>query len=221
MTMNAQPATSFEWPIYADATFAGLSILVPAPFVDDALEGFFGRRMPRRIAAARGRVLPEEVEAELREDGTGWGASLLRMPVTLTVGLLKRVSRKVLYFLTVKAATDGLSHYWHRAFLLDHALAAGHLESAASARVARRAMDQVVVKTSGPLRQLARQLVTRVQNVPQMLRRAREGHEEEAMQQAREPLEQQWGETAGYLATVAARYEEAYRRLQVQHPAAG
>lgn len=221
MTMNAQPTTSFDWSIYADATFAGLSILVPAPFVDDALEGFFRKRMPRRIAAARGRVLPDEVEAELREEGSGWGMSLLRMPVTLTVGVLKRVSRKVLYFLTVKAATDGLSHYWHRAFLLDHAMAAGHLESAASARIARRAMDQVLVKTSGPLRGLARQLVTRVQNVPQLLRRAREGHEEEAMQQTRGPLEEQWEENAGYLKTVAARYEEAYRQLQNQHAAAG
>lgn len=213
--MNAQPTTTrFDWSIYADATLAGLSILVPAPFVDDALEGYFRKRMPRRIAAARGRTLPDEVEAELREEGSGWGAALLRMPVTLTVGLVKRLSRKVLYFLTVKAATDGLSHYWHRAFLLDHALAAGHLESAASARMARRAMDGVLARTSGPLRGLARQLVTHVQNVPQLLRRARAGHEEEVMQQARGPLEGQWEENAGYLQSVAARYDAAYRRLQ-------
>lgn len=213
--MNPQPTTTrFDWSIYADATLAGLSVLVPAPFVDDALEGYFRKRMPRRIAAARGRTLPDEVEAELREEGSGWGAALLRMPVTLTVGLVKRISRKVLYFLTVKAATDALSHYWHRAFLLDHALAAGHLENAASARIARRAMDGVLTKTSGPLRQLARQLVTRVQDVPQLLRRAREGHEEEAMRQASGPLEEQWEENAGYLKTVAARYDEAFRQLQ-------
>ena len=218
--MNVQPATRFEWPVYADATFAGLSILVPAPLVDDALEGFFRKRMPRRIAGARGRTLPDEVDAELREEGKGWGASLLMMPVTLTVGLAKRLSRKVLYFLTVKAATDGLSYYWHRALLLDHMLAAGHLDSAESARISRQAMDQVLVKTAGPLRGLANQLVTRVQNVPQLLRRAREGDEKDAMEQAREPLEQQWGAVAGYLQTVAARYEEARRQLQARQPAA-
>lgn len=219
--MNAQPTTRFEWPLYADATLAGLSILVPAPFVDDALEGFFRRRMPRRIAAARGRVLAAEVEAELREEGGGWGAALLRLPLTVTVGLLKRVSRKLLYFLTVKAAADGLSYYWHRAFLLDYMLAAGHLDSAESARLARQAMDQVLVRTSGPLRQLAGQLVARVQDVPQLLRRAREGHEEEAMRQAKEPVEEQWGAAAGYLPTVAARYEEALRELRARPPAAG
>ena len=30
--------TDFDWIVYADATFAGLSILLPIPFVDTWLE---------------------------------------------------------------------------------------------------------------------------------------------------------------------------------------
>lgn len=219
--MNERLRTRFEWPIYADATLAGLSVLIPVPFMDDAFEGYFRRRMPERIARARGRALPEGVEAELTRGG-GWLASCLMLPVTLTVGLLKRLSRKLLYFLTVKKATDRLSHYWYRAFLLDHMLAAGHLETARSARVARRAMERVLTASSGPLRRLANQVVTGSRDVGEMLRRARRGEEEdEALRGTRGKIEERWGDVAGHLESVAARYEEVYRELQRASPAPG
>src|SRR5687768_8193145 len=115
--MTAEPRTTFEWPIYADATLAGLSVLVPLPFMDDVSEGFFRRRIPRSIARSRGVTLPEGVAAVLSE-GDGWWPGFLRLPVKLTLGVLKRVSRKLLYFLTIKDASEKLSHYWLRAFLI-------------------------------------------------------------------------------------------------------
>lgn len=214
--MNAQPRTRFEWPIYADATLAGLSVLIPVPFVDDAFEAFFRGRMPRRIARTRGRALAEGVEAELAERTGGWWAGSLALPIKLTVGLVKRLSRKVLYFVVVKEATDRLSYYWRRAFLLDHMLRAGHLETPGSAQIARRAMDQVLAETSGPLRQLAGHVVTHSRDVWQMLRRAREGQEDEALKETKGQLEERWGEAAGDLETLAARYEQAYRQIQLE-----
>jgi hypothetical protein len=212
--MDERPRTRFEWPIYADATLAGLSVLIPVPFVDDAFETHFRRRMPERIARARGRELPADVEAELAQGGRGWLASCLMLPVTLTVGLLKRLSRKLLYFLTVKTATDRLSHYWYRAFLLDHMLAAGHLETPQSARTARRAMERVLAASTGPLRRLADGVVRRSRDVGEMLRRARQGEEDDALRRTRGEIEARWGDVAGHLDTVAAQYEEVYRELQ-------
>jgi hypothetical protein len=212
--MCEHPRTRFEWPIYADATLAGLSVLTPVPFVDDAFENYFRRRMPGRIARARGRELPEGVEAELTRGDGGWLASCLLLPVTLTVGLLKRISRKLLYFLTVKKATDRLSHYWYRAFLLDHMLAAGHLETPQTARLARRAMDRVLAASSGPMRRLADQVVTGSRDVGEMLRRARRGEEDDALRRTKGEMEARWGDVAGHLEAVAARYDDVYQQLQ-------
>lgn len=219
--MDERPRTRFEWPIYADATLAGLSVLIPVPFMDDAFESYFRRRMPERIARARGRELPAEVEAELTGGDGGWLRSCLMLPVTLTVGLLARLSRKLLYFLTVKKATDRLSHYWYRAFLLDHMLAAGHLETPRSAAIARRAMERVLAATAGPMRGLATQVISASRDVGEMLRRARRGEEDAALRQTRGEMEARWGDVAGHLDTVAARYDEVYRELQREGAAGG
>jgi hypothetical protein len=211
--MPDERTTAFEWSRYADATLAGLSVLIPVPFVDDAFEGYFRRRIPGAVARSRARALPAEVRAALdAEDAAGRGGCAT-LPLRLTLGLLKRLSRKLLYFLTVKTATDRLSHYWYRAFLTDHMLAAGHLAEPASARVAHRAMEQVLAATAGPLPQVARQMVGSSRNVWSALRLARRGKDSEEVREMRSQLERRWGEIAGHLGSVAARYDEAYARL--------
>jgi hypothetical protein len=202
--------TDFEWSRYADATLAGLSVLIPVPFMDDAFEAFFRKRIPGAVAESRGRTVPREVRAVLEEErpGGGWAA----LPARLAVGAFKRVSRKLLYFLTVKQATDRLAYYWYRAFLVDHMLASGHLESVDSARVAHQAMDELLANTAGPLPQLARQTVTQMRNVWPALQRARRGEEADEVRQTRNQLERRWGDVAGHLTSVAARYDEVYAR---------
>lgn len=209
--MPSERTPAFDWSRYADATMAGLSVLVPVPFVDDAFEAFFRRRIPGAVARSRGRTLPDDVRAVLGEGEGGWGCATI--PLRLTLGLLKRLSRKLLYFLTIKAATDRLSHHWSRAFLIDHMLMSGHLESAASARVARRAMDEVLTTVAGPLSRVARQVIASARNVWPALRRARRGEEPEEVRQVRSELEGHWDEAAGDLRSLAARYDAAYARL--------
>jgi hypothetical protein len=209
--MPSERSTAFEWSRYADATLAGLSVLVPIPFVDDAFEAFFRKRIPGAVARARGRALPADVRAVLAEGDGGGGCATI--PIRLTLGLLKRLSRKLLYFLTIKAATDRLSHYWSRAFLIDHMLVSGHLDNAASARAARQALDEVLTTVAGPLPRLARQVIASTRNVWPALRRARRGEEAEEMRQVRSEMEGHWDEAAGDLRTLAARYDAAYARL--------
>jgi hypothetical protein len=204
--------TDFDWSRYADATLAGLSVLIPIPFVDDAFESYFRGRIPGAVARSRGGVLSDEVRAVLEEEDAAGRGGCAALPARLVVGLFKRLSRKLLYFLTVKQATDRLSHYWYRAFLMDHMLAAGHLESTGSARVAHQAMEELLATTVGPLPRLARQMVTQMRNVWPALRRARRGEEPDEVRQARNQLERRWNELAEHLDAVAARYDEAYAR---------
>ncbi len=217
MPTSVRPRTGFDWTMYADATLAGLATLIPLPFVDDLFEAYFRRRMPGAIARSRGRVLPPAAVAALRaERRRSLLQSCLLLPVTLTVGLLRRLSRKLLYFLTIKAAAEKLSHYWHRAFLLDYMLAAGHLETEASVAAARQAMDEVLATTQGPLTQLAGQIVAGMGHVWRSLRLARRGAEDAAIQGARAQMARRWNDFAGYFESVAQRYEQRYRELLAQ-----
>jgi hypothetical protein len=202
--------TDFDWSRYADATLAGLSVLIPIPFVDDAFEAFFRKRIPGAVARSRGRTLSGQVQAVLEEDDGRSGCATL--PARLVIGLFKRLSRKLLYFLTVKQATDRLSYYWYRAFLMDHMLASGHLESPDSARTAHQAMEELLASTAGPLPRLAQQMVTQMRNVWPALRRARRGEESDEVRETRNQLERRWNELAEHLGAVAARYDEAYAR---------
>jgi len=69
--------TEFDWIIYADATFAGLALLLPIPFVDGLIEAYFRRRMPGDIARRRGRAPdhgrcpPATPRSARAADGTG------------------------------------------------------------------------------------------------------------------------------------------------------
>lgn len=204
--------TDFDWSRYADATLAGLSVLIPIPFVDDAFEAFFRKRIPGAVAQSRGRALSSEVRAVLEEEDAAGRGGCAALPARLVIGVFKRLSRKLLYFLTVKQATDRLSYYWYRAFLMDYMLTSGHLESPDSARIAHQAMEELLAATAGPVPRLARQLVTQMHNVWPALRRARRGEEPDEVRQTRNQLERRWNEFAEHLGDVAARYDEAYAR---------
>ena len=204
---DAQPNTAFEWPMYADATLAGLSVLVPVPFLDDVFEGFFRRRMTRTIARGRGVAVPDAVQKEIGAGEGHWLAGCLLLPVRLFLELLKKLSRKLLYFLTIKESSEQLSYYWHRAFLLDYMIASGHLDSVESARIARAAMEQVLEATGTPLTTVARQVISRSHHALRTLRRAREGQEDEEIQQARQEMAARWGEFAQHLEGVARHYD--------------
>ncbi len=207
----APVATAFSWSLYADATFAGLSLLVPIPFLDSAFEWFFMRRVPGSIAAWRGRRLARPVINTLNRGEGTWLQGCLMLPITLTWGLLKRLSKKLLYFLTIKEATDQLSHHWHRAFLVDYALQQGHLETVATAEVARLAMDYALATaTTSPLEQLAQRLIPHTRHITQSLRKARKGEEDAEIEAKRNMMAKAWAGFGEYLADVAFRYDRAY-----------
>jgi hypothetical protein len=129
--MSPKVDTSFNWATYADATFAGLSALIPIIALDWLCEQYFKRRIPSAIAKSRGTTLPLAVQYELNKNHNRAGCvkSCLLLPILTGFWLLKKLSKKILYFLSVKEAADNVNYYWHQAFLMDYALTAGHLET--------------------------------------------------------------------------------------------
>jgi hypothetical protein len=211
----SRPETAFIWAIYADATFAGLSVLIPIPLLDVAFEQIFRRRMPRSIARARSRQLPPDVIRLLNHLGCS-PAALLLFPLWLAFLLLKRLSKKILYFLTVKDAVDSLSYYWHRAFLLDYMMRAGHLDDLARAQQAERALAQTLDSArESPLSTLARQVVRQTSRV---LRRlwsvVRRRREDDVLNAQQATMAATWSRFQSYLEGVAARYQAAYEAVQ-------
>jgi hypothetical protein len=212
--------TRFEWSMYVDATLAGLSVLVPIPLLDNVSESFFRKRIPKAVARSRGAELSDAVLDELGR-GDGWWAGIAGLPRMLTIGLLKALSRKLLYFLTIKQANEQLGFYWLSAFLIDYMIAAGHLDSPDTAKVAREAMKKVLGDTSTPMSQIATQVVRRANHVWRSVRRAKDGLQDEVMEQARQEMAAHWNEYGEYLEGVARRYDAAYQQALDAAVAAG
>lgn len=211
----SRPCIEFDWQVYDDATYAGLSMLIPIPLVDWVFEQFFRRRMPGAIARHRGRQLSPGVAEELNRSADGCRDTCLFLPLLILRELIKRLFQKLLYFLAIKAATDSLSHYWHRAFLIDCMLLEGHLTDRESAAIARRAMDRTLEETeTSPLLGLARNVVSSTRHVLRTLRRARRREEDEEIAHKRSLIRRNWDEFQNYLVDLAARYDAHYEALQ-------
>lgn len=204
------PNTSFDWTIYADATFAGLAVLIPLPPFDLIAEWYFRRRMLRTIAKRQGVSLKPEVITVMQRSGCFTGC--LTWPIVLTFLILKRISRKILYFLTIKEATDMLSHYWHQAFLYNYMITAGHLEEVATAEVARLTLDETLAQArTSPLTKVALQVIGNGRHIWRTLRRVwRRDEEDEVVAESRSLMNEQWSEATRYLNKLAADYQRRF-----------
>jgi len=219
MKHEIQPRTAFDWAIYANATLAGLAVLIPIPILDWMVEWFFRRRILSAISKRRGRQLDPEVLRVLKMKNdrgcTGCLVGCLMLPVILTIELIKGIFKKILYFLTIKDATDQLSYYWHQAFLFDYMLLAGHLDEVESAQLAQQAMTRVLSNvTTSPVLKLAQQTTSSLGNVVNVLRYVRQSKEEKQAAQSALQMKGRWHDVEGYFNILAEQYEQVYGMLQ-------
>ncbi len=167
---------NFDWRIYADATCSGLSVLIPLPLVDLIFETIFRRRIPGKIAGARDSEISAETRVQLARpiNDALSRAGCLALPFMAGRYIVRRLWRKIIYIFAVKDATAALTEYWHRAFLIDHMVRAGHLapgvDTGLAVRVFRRVLQAI---DPSPLTGLARQTVVSVRHVFRLLVRAR------------------------------------------------
>ena len=214
--------TDFDWLVYSDATFAGLSVLIPVPFLDALMEEYFRRRMPRDIARRHGRVLPLAAIREVNRKRDGCLSSIVMLPLNLIIYLIRNLYRTMVYVLSVVDAANNLSYYWHRAFLLDYMIRRGHLDEAGRAAIAAEAMHQVLAGTeTSPLVNLAKQVIeTARKQIRGLLRAifrfARRREETAAVQRTRLSIAEQWGQFGEYFLELAGRYEATYKAVVSQ-----
>lgn len=216
----SQPTgTTFRWRVFSDATCAGLAVLIPLPLADLLLERYFRRRMPPAIATAHGADIPRERLAGLVPTQPLLSASsCLTLPLSVVVFLLKRLSKKLLYFLTIKEATDKLSAYWLRAHLIDHVVRAGHLDDPHDPQPTWTALEQVMSETdTSPLRQLARRAIRGSHHLLRALLQARRGQPSDAVRRETGILERHWDEVVTALTERVQRFETVRRQLEEQH----
>lgn len=204
----------FEWRVWADATCAGLTPLIPLPLVDLAFERFFRRRMPTAIARARGRELDPRALEYLRRPSRPWlsWSACLTLPVALVLYVARKIFRKLVYVLAMADASTALSEYWHRAGLIDHMVRAGHLDRDAPVDWPLAACDHVLrTSDTDSLRSVARQVVGGTSHVFRKLIRARRHGGTELSDRDRTLLEAHWAGVERSVGDVVRRYDELLR----------
>jgi hypothetical protein len=144
-TASAAATTSTnQRSIITHAVLIGLTPLIPVPFIDDIVKGYFQRRLVRSLAAAHGRELSEKDVAQLTEErGSGCLSGCLGQAFIFP---LKMIFRKIFFFLEWKRAVDLTSSSFHQGYLIDYALGEGWLSQAPHARDAsevRTAIEEV------------------------------------------------------------------------------
>ena len=204
-------STVLDWRVYADATCAGLAVLIPVPLADLAVERFFRRRMPRTIARVRGvEVSPRRLAVLVA--GEPWISlgGCLTAPFVAVLWLLKRISRKILYFLTVNEACEQLSFYWHTAHLVDHVIAVGELSGTdEQARACARRVREVLAEVdTRPLVGLARTVIEETRRHVGRLFAARRTGADVATREEEAVVRRHWSDVAAHLARVVERYDE-------------
>ncbi len=208
---------AFDWAIYADATAAGLATLIPIPGIDWIFEQIFRRRMPKTIAARRKVELESVVIREIIKTENGCWQSCLLMPILGILWLIKRLSKKILYFLTIKESADQVSLYWHQAFLIDQMIEQGHLTDQESARMAREAMWQVIDDThSSPLFRLAIEVVSNTHQILGSLIKFRRGKENETLETVKTQMLENWDNFQTYFSALAGLYQQAYNAKLIE-----
>jgi hypothetical protein len=143
-TAASAPTSANQRSIITHAVLIGLTPLIPVPFIDDVVKGYFQRRLVRSLASAHGRELSaEDVATLVEERGSGCLRGCLGQAFIYP---LKMIFRKVFFFLEWKRAVDLTSHSYHQGYLLDYALGEGWLArapDAGSADQVRTAIEEV------------------------------------------------------------------------------
>jgi hypothetical protein len=209
--------------IILHAVLAGLTPLIPIPFVDDLLKTYFKRRMVRKLAAAQSQYLNDTDVAKLADDPDS--GCLLGCLTTVLVYPLKAIFRKIFFFLEWKRAVDVVSHTYYQGFLIESALAERWIAPAGIRRAeeVRRAIDHVLLQLNtslieravkGIFKQSKAALKGVVRLLQNSLRALRGKPSQEQVAQAVEALQE---EEERELEGVVGQLQNAINTIPVEH----
>lgn len=142
------PDNSRQNLLTTHAVLTGLTPLVPIPFVDDHIYAYFMRSMVQRLGTSYGKQLTnEDVVVLATQPGRGCALGCLG---SVLLYPLKKVLRKVFFFLEWKRAVDTITHTYYQGYLIDVALNEAWLEAHGAVKV-RAAIDAVLARTNTSL----------------------------------------------------------------------
>jgi hypothetical protein len=165
------------------------------------------------IAKVRRREIAPEVRQRLGRglDGPLSLSGCLAVGMAAVKYILRRIWRKIIYIFAIKDATMALTEYWHRAFLIDHMVRAGHLDPGADTDLALQVSTGVLRGIDpGPLMGLARQTVANVHRVFRLLVRARRLGAAEVTRSLGEALSSNWRVAEDSMRETADLYNQRY-----------
>jgi uncharacterized protein (DUF697 family) len=102
------------------AVAAGLTPLIPVPFVDDVAKSLVQRRMVRELAERRGVLLTDSAVRALADDPPSPLAT--KVAVAVVIYPLKKIFKKTFLVLAGKDAIDTVSQTYHLGYLVELAL---------------------------------------------------------------------------------------------------
>lgn len=134
--------------IVLHSVLIGLTPLIPIPVVDDLAKTYLQRRLTRKLGQAYNRNF-SDAEVKVLSDAEDSGC-LAGCLTTILIYPLKKIFRKIFFFLEWKRAIDSVSHYYHHGYLLDYAMYKDWCapESIHPTAKVREALDEVIEKTS-------------------------------------------------------------------------
>lgn len=112
------PEVPWRQTLILYSTLTGLCKLIPIPFVDDIVQGYVARRMVRVLLAEHGIVADTTALERLTRERTGCPLGCL---YTLVWYPIKKIFRKILFFLAFKDFADEASRWFHRGYLVQYA----------------------------------------------------------------------------------------------------
>lgn len=192
--------SSNQRTIVTYSVLAGLTPLIPVPFVDDLAKAYFKRRMVRLMAKDRGQTLSVEDIKTLADDKDS--GCLIGCLTAVTIYPLKKIFRKIFFFLEWKRAIDTVSHTYYQGYLVDYALGENWLMPTRPipAERVRSSIDSVLRQVNTSLIERAvvetfRQSKSALKSAAGLLKRALGGlsrkTSEEQVERAIESIEQQ------------------------------
>ena len=104
------------------STLAGLCKFIPIPFIDDIIQGFVVRRMVRQLLAHHDIEADDAALDRLTRERSGCPLGCL---YTLVLYPIKKILKKILFFLAFKDFVDESSKWFHRGYLIQYAAQSG------------------------------------------------------------------------------------------------
>ena len=120
-----EPTTATSIVTYS--VLGGLCPLIPVPFMDDVILGFIKKRQVATLCKSYGISPTDEAIKALTKEPSGCVSGCLFTAITYPV---RKILKKVLFFLSIKSCVDVTSTMLHRGYLLNHCLQAGHITDA-------------------------------------------------------------------------------------------